>query len=152
MHVFWFLLWNEEKPSPVLFSNKLIKSFKTVVCRFLFHFSARNSCFSSLSSSPLTASLGPLSSQFCWTALALSPSPSSAPAELCPPHLPSGRHRNRPWTPRPQRSRSRSWTMNCCSLNQTPHLKRKGDFFWHKLQSFSWHTTEWGCPHWYWRR
>lgn len=75
----------------------------------------------------LTVSLGPLSSRFCWTALALSPSLSSAPAELCPPHLPSSRRRTRPWTPRLQRSPSRSWTTNCYSLSQTPHLKMKTD-------------------------
>lgn len=78
---------------------------------------------SSLTSSPLTVSLAPLASQFCWTVLALSPSPSSAPAELCPPHLPSSRHHSRPWTPHPQRSPSRSWRTNCCSLNRTLHLK-----------------------------
>lgn len=78
--------------------------------------------------SSLTVSLGPLSSQFCWTALAPSPSPSSAPAELCPPRLPSSRRRNRPWIPRPQRSLSRSWMRNCCSLNLTPHLKDEEQF------------------------
>lgn len=81
-----------------------------------------------IASSSLTVSLGPLSSQFCWTALALSPSPSSAPAELCPLRLPSGRRRNRPWIPRPQRSLSRSWMRNCCSPNLTPHLKDEEQF------------------------
>ena len=74
-------------------------------------------------STVLTVSSAPLSSQFCWTTLAPSPSLSSAPAELCPPHLPSSRHRNHPWTPRPRRSLSRSWRTSCYSLNQTPHLK-----------------------------
>lgn len=71
----------------------------------------------------LTVSLAPLSSQFCWTALALSPSPSSVPDELCPQHLPSSHHRNRPWTPRLQKSQSQSWTTNCCSPNLKLLLK-----------------------------
>lgn len=72
--------------------------------------------------SPLTVSLAPLSSQFCWRALALSPSLSSAPVELYLQHLPSGRRHSRPWKRRLQRSLSLSWRTNCCSQNRTPHL------------------------------
>lgn len=74
--------------------------------------------------SPLTVSLAPLFSQFCWTALVLSPFLSSAQVELCPQHHPSSHHHNHPWTPRPQRNPSQSWRTNCCSLNQTPRLKK----------------------------
>lgn len=113
--------------TPGLFSNKFnisIKCLLLVFYAFVSHFfmcSTVHYCHSSLTSS-LTVSLAPLVSQFCWTALALSPSRSSAPAELCPPRLPSSRHRTRPWTPRPQRSPSQSWRTNCCSPNRTPHL------------------------------
>ena len=82
-----------------------------------------DSCFSFLTS-PLTVSLALLASQFGWTALVLFLSLSSAPVELCLPRLPSGHRHSRPWKRRPQKSPSLSWRMNCCSLNQTPHLER----------------------------
>lgn len=142
-----------ERATQVLFSNKsnilskcpLVSTFHwwfkfscvLLMLKQIQPFFSRALTPPSQTSSPLTVSLAPLSSQFCWTAPALAPSPSSAPAGPCPPRLPSSRRRNRPWTPRPRRSRSRSWRTNCCSLNPTPRLTEE-QCIGTKQQSFSW--------------